>query len=933
MSYPDINANYSQITNLKSCHNLNAVHVSGKNGMADCIRQEIMSKYPPEQLANVLVILPSSRLANDLKHAFINLAHKEVSILTPKILSISQLKSYPPFLLGLLQSLTNNQMNLLPSLNKLTLYHFLRQSLVAFKDETIHHDHNLVSSRVIGIIDDTLEVLSELNASDLTIQDIINEIEQYSFDDIPERYLKYAQILKDALNAYAEWIQTSNLIDAASQRNLIYSHIPHFVQNVNTDVYFCGFDSSDFRNERLFKSLAELSNCKMLNFVPQNACDGISVFRYPTKQSQIDLICQKAAEFSENNLKVGIVCDNNASETAIKIINTLKESDIYCETVFGKNIKSLKIYHFFKDIILLWHENFRPVRFLGILKNSLLNKDIATPDIVGLLDTLIRNGRNVNLRYSNLSLTPSQALGDFIRKIQTFYASTPECNNILATLTRVQTAFKLLEKPQSTFLSLLKAHVDIFNNLCQIDETDPYYQKFHTFTQELIGSPQSIPQINISGIDEYIKILETLALSWKFPEDSTKLSNISVLNFNESRLLTFDVLILPNFTESLITGSTRHNYFLPQKLKEKLKLPTHKDHNKNLVDNLCTLIAGSTKVLAFASQDMTPSSILNIATNRYNIPIIQTEVLPNDNQVKKHRYSQFTCNILSTPATLFASKLGDLNQNPAVFCIKNVLNLKILDPIERTTHPADYGTAIHAAANNLAISMQSSQKDKSALYNAFVKDIHEVFLLKNENTHYLKIKEYLIDDAFENLYEDIRLQLSKGYKLYPEILGTACLQYFNKNVTFVALIDRLDASANSFNVINYKSGLIPTGNEVKAFKEPQILIEYLVAKLGIFADLDEPSLIDKHNGLGHLSDLDSDNSTHNNLREVTAKLWSLKDNKTLYLDQLNLTEGQIKTLLGELISPFLTDQPRVFQWNSDAKYGKDYRHFFRWFNY
>ena len=80
-------------------------------------------------------------------------------------------------------------------------------------------------------------------------------------------------------------------------------------------------------------------------------------------------------------------------------------------------------------------------------------------------------------------------------------------------------------------------------------------------------------------------------------------------------------------------------------------------------------------------------------------------------------------------------------------------------------------------------------------------------------------------------------------KVNNEIIGQICLNAPRGAVTFTAKADRIDElKDNSINIIDYKTGKIPSKNQVYAGHALQLVLEGLIAKKGKFDNIPNKQL-------------------------------------------------------------------------------------------
>ncbi|WP_424814629.1 double-strand break repair protein AddB [Roseococcus sp. YIM B11640] len=190
------------------------------------------------------------------------------------------------------------------------------------------------------------------------------------------------------------------------------------------------------------------------------------------------------------------------------------------------------------------------------------------------------------------------------------------------------------------------------------------------------------------------------------------------------------------------------------------------------------------------------------------------------------------------PHRLTLSDVAMLIADPYGFYARRILNLSALDPLEQEPGAADYGNLIHRAIHLFLAALPTPFPGEEEA--ARVWDIAAARALE----------EAALRPAVEALWRT-RLARVGGFvqameaqrrpliaRTLSELAAKWEVRRPGGSVTLEARADRIDCLADgSLRILDYKSGTVPSKEEVRAGTAPQLPLEALLAERGAFREL------------------------------------------------------------------------------------------------
>lgn len=334
-------------------------------------------------------------------------------------------------------------------------------------------------------------------------------------------------------------------------------------------------------------------------------------------------------------------------------------------------------------------------------------------------------------------------------------------------------------------------------------------------------------------------------------------SRLKILGPIEARLNSFDYVILGEMNEGVWPKADKADMWMSRNMKQDFGLSLPEKNVGILAADLCSFLGNKNVIITRADRiDGTPTKksrwLLRLETIinalGYNVKTMQTyDLLAFVNDIDKpSKYTPIKppapCPPLeSRPRKLSASAVDLLISDPYSVFAKYILKLYPFNDLDTPLDQRDYGTLIHAIIEEF-----------NNLYPSKLPDNALDILLDLGKKHFdnMNIENEIKTFWFPKFEKTAKwiLEQEKDYRTFVkkvnnEISGQVCFDAPNGPITFTAKADRIDElKDNNINIIDYKTGNIPSKKQVFAGHALQLLLEGLIARKGTFENISSKTL-------------------------------------------------------------------------------------------
>ncbi|MBM3649159.1 MAG: double-strand break repair protein AddB, partial [Alphaproteobacteria bacterium] len=194
--------------------------------------------------------------------------------------------------------------------------------------------------------------------------------------------------------------------------------------------------------------------------------------------------------------------------------------------------------------------------------------------------------------------------------------------------------------------------------------------------------------------------------------------------------------------------------------------------------------------------------------------------------------------IAARPTTLPVSAIEQWRRDPYGLYARRILQLRRLDPLEADISAADRGSALHATLDEFLRRHPSGLLPPNALaeFETMAEEyLGELLISPTERAFWWprvqRLARWLIGLENERRRAGVRLLASETDGML--VVGPA-----GRPLRIEARADRIDQLApGTWEIIDYKTGRVPTREELQALFAPQLLLEAAMAQRGGFAKI------------------------------------------------------------------------------------------------
>ncbi|WP_298762409.1 PD-(D/E)XK nuclease family protein [uncultured Polaribacter sp.] len=444
------------------------------------------------------------------------------------------------------------------------------------------------------------------------------------------------------------------------------------------------------------------------------------------------------------------------------------------------------------------------------------------------------------LIYKILSAETPQALDSFTAKIAAdnlTFIDTQQIVQLLATIAADKKA--ILTNIFNRFISIadfldrILTLIDLLKEGTTDLEKEYLYRYFTVFTQLK----------NLQATYNYFTDLKTLSLFFRQIISSETLSfqgeplrGLQLMGMLETRVLDFENIILTSTNEGILPASSQQNSFIPFDVKLAFGLPTYREKDAIFSYHFFRLLQRAKNVFIIynTEHDVFGSGEKSRFVTQLEMikpAIIQKIITPNIvsnkialKEIKKDKNTALKLQELAKKG-ISPSALTNYLHNPIAFYKQKILKLKEFDNVEETVAFNTLGTVVHETLDelytpfvgkflNAAILTEMENKANDLVVKHF--KIH----FKNGNLTTGKnrlIFEVALRFVANFLKQEKQLVSNKANQLKiiatEENLATEiAIEGIEFPVKIHGQVDRVDELNGVLRIIDYKTGMVTSGN-------------------------------------------------------------------------------------------------------------------------
>lgn len=491
-----------------------------------------------------------------------------------------------------------------------------------------------------------------------------------------------------------------------------------------------------------------------------------------------------------------------------------------------------------------------------------------------------------------------------------------------------------LNSSSVNFEDILRTHIQLAETLATSDKEDGSRilwkgndgKSAASFITKVLESAKFLGEIK--GSDYLLLFCELMSLESVRSNYGTH-PRLSILGPIEARLCHFDYMILGELNEGIWPKAEKADMWMSRPMKKDFGFNLPEKNTGILAADLCVFLASKHVILTRAERidgvPMKKSRWLLRMETVLNALGSDITFLEQDNFMsfvgnldRPEAYISLpppspTPPVEARPHKLSASAVDLLVADPYSVFAKYILKLYPLDDLDIPPDQRDYGTLIHGIIEEFNNTYPSSLPPSALdiLLNIGEKHFSDAHIEQELKAFWwpkfvATAQVYL---ALDNR-EDVTF-------INNEISGEIMYELPNSKVTFTAKADRIDVLKDGkINIIDYKTGKIPSKKQVQGGHALQLLLEGLIATKGCFSNIQNKEvnkLIYWHLG--------SENSPKNTLSFGAADEDILKQSEEYLLKLVNTFDMETTPYLARPIPKYVSKNTdyvhlaRVKEWS------------------
>ena len=390
------------------------------------------------------------------------------------------------------------------------------------------------------------------------------------------------------------------------------------------------------------------------------------------------------------------------------------------------------------------------------------------------------------------------------------------------------------------FGDILKAHIKCITSILPDIWSSDVGASCANFFADLELSAKFLSDINA---ESYQSLLKELIRNVKyFPNIE---SNIVIARPEDAALMDFDIVIIAGCNEGALPERIAPNCWLNNNMSKTLNLD---DELENIgYSNYCFQSVFH-KQAVYITRSMFIDGIESIQS-----PFIVNALLDiriGDSINTTPQYNWFSDSVVESdnrgdesasiqshmfPENISATDIELLIRNPYGFYAKKILRLKKLREVNETESLADFGNIVHQIFSEYTDKYDASTTEKLMRIIDIGRDVFARY-------HHLGAKRILWWERFMELapnfiaFDDERRAHARH--IYSEVYGETVLTINGRPIKILAIADRIEISDRGLYILDYKTGSIPSKQEVYNGVSPQLVVSAIIAHSGGFNGID-----------------------------------------------------------------------------------------------
>ena len=578
-----------------------------------------------------------------------------------------------------------------------------------------------------------------------------------------------------------------------------------------------------------------------------DAIGNLQLLECETPQNEANIIAALMRQTLEEDEKTAalITPDRNLAK---RVAMACRRWNIEIDDSAGQPLTQTSVGRFLSLTLEAVENALSPVSLLAALKHPLVKQEIKT-DLKTFETFLLRgfkppkgiDGLNIQLQnYAQKAKEDDKP--DHSETIKPIIKALSEIFSPLLAMFE--------EQEKVSFKTLLQTHITLCEALHDGDKlwAGEDGNAASKILSELLNHAQNFPDLLPS---EYPQILQQFLNGVTLRPAYGTHPRLQILGQLEARLIDADLVILGGLNEGTWPPDPGHDPWMSRPMRSEFGLPGSERSiglsAHDFVQGLCSPNVAITRAKLSDNAPTVPArwitrleTVLNAAKmspaafKNSNIPDWVDKL---DTIEKQEAYSRPEPKPAAEirPKALPFTKIETWLKDPYSIYARYILNLRVLDPLEKQADAALRGQILHAALDDfITQNPKTIPSDAAQKIVATAKDYIQEANQNEQDWHFYWPRFEKIAQQFVTKENQWREQ-AKPYK--TEIKGSMTIPTKNKDFTLHGRADRIDVTLEGAAIIDYKSGGSFSKKSLETGDNPQLPLEAILLEGGGFKDV------------------------------------------------------------------------------------------------
>ncbi len=814
-------------------------HTSSKENFLDEVADYVIDHFKNDTM-HLKIIMPNGLTCSSLQRL---LVEKMGTCILPKIMPFGGL------------SMETEEIFKLPSEN-IGAISKLEEKLTIAQIIYEYEQLNYNFVQCLNLAPSLASLLYEIEANNVDIK----QLDKLSIEDKAQHWQQIYNLIQYATSKWQQKVTGLNkLTRVAYQKLILDSEYERICNNKKSKILLAGIIGSNELTNDFISKLSRLENCHIIsapasNYVQENKFKPEDALY--KMQKFMHLVEGRENIYAKTNRPIsllnGLISDAQTTKNITNNIQYYEFNNIFHEAEYiATNIAQITDANPDAKIAIITHTQNTKEQFCVFLDKYNLNYQDQF-------------GNNI-LSHSAISLMINIAnyycsefkLQDFCALLSHPLIISEEITSVQNILRKKNRFAKNIDDVRDSVLKhcsneVINKFEQIYNALSLKLQTN----KFNTILKILIKSVQFIkPNIwqIFPDIEAAIKEIDLLNSNIKMSHkiefidifkqmlqggrvfDEKQVNNILICRSNAASLVSFDYVFITDLNEGSFPANSNSSPWLTLHMQKELGLETSQaEIGSNLYDFYLNLhndkVILTRSVKSAGSHKLASPFILRLLhLMQDNLPVKTALIKPT--KTKLINYSEFAHG-KSLPDILYATDIETLLRSPYNLYSKKILKIRKIEDIDDRPNLADFGNFFHETVEIYTKKYASAHGSKIT----FIKNIAKEILTKSKLPEIFKESWITKFSAIATDFIEFDEQRRKNaLNIYSEIEGSTSLNIHNKQITIKAIADRIEIDKNNIaHIMDYKTGAIPTKQDVLSGLSPQLIIEAIILNAGGF---------------------------------------------------------------------------------------------------